>query len=476
MSAQRALDAGARFLVSPHLDVELVRWAAARGVPFFPGVLTPTEILAAWRAGAAAVKLFPASVAGPALVRELRGPLPDIPLMPTGGVTLESAPVFIAAGAVGVGMGGWLTGDGAAAGIQQRAISIVAAVAEARAGVAASGTHARDRAALMVEVVTLGECLVALVAESVGPMAEVARFERHVAGSEANLAVGLARLGHSVGYIGRVGGDAFGTTILRRLRGEGVDVTWLRTDDAAATGLLIRERQTLGPSEVIYRRAGSAGSMLGPDDVTSAATAGLFATARWLHVTGITPALSSSAAAAVDAAITDGARGWPDHQPGPQPAPQAVDGRGRGARPASPGRDRGHHPGWATRSGHGDRPAAGHDPAELAAALLELGPRLAVIKLGPQGALALEQRFVVDPAPGACPCRWWSIPWVPATPSVPASSAPASKAGTWASPWTSGNACGAAAVSALGDLTGLPERPTLDRLLAPPTSSDDTLR
>ena len=112
-AAGRAIDAGARFLVSPHLDAELVSWAAGRGVPFLPGAFTPTEVLAAWRAGAAAVKLFPASVAGPALVRELRGPLPIIALLPTGGVTLESAPAFISAGAVGVGMGSWLTGDGA---------------------------------------------------------------------------------------------------------------------------------------------------------------------------------------------------------------------------------------------------------------------------------------------------------------------------------------------------------------------------
>src|SRR4029079_8949648 len=90
-SAQRAFDAGATFLVSPHLDARLVSWAAARGLPIFPGCATPTEVLAAWRAGAAAVKLFPASVAGPAFVREMRGPFPDIPLVPTGGVTLETA-------------------------------------------------------------------------------------------------------------------------------------------------------------------------------------------------------------------------------------------------------------------------------------------------------------------------------------------------------------------------------------------------
>lgn len=133
-AAQRAIDAGATFLVSPHLDPSLVRWAATRGVPAFPGCSTPTEILTAWRAGAAAVKLFPASVVGPAFLRELRGPFPDIPVVPTGGVTVDSAPSFIAAGAVAVGMGGWLLGDGLTAGIRERAGLVVAAVVAARAG------------------------------------------------------------------------------------------------------------------------------------------------------------------------------------------------------------------------------------------------------------------------------------------------------------------------------------------------------
>ena len=96
--AQAAVDAGARFFVMPHTDPELIRWAAERGIPAFPGGFTPSEILAAWRAGAAAVKLFPASVAGPVFVREMRGPLPEIPLIPVGGVNLETAPAFIAAG------------------------------------------------------------------------------------------------------------------------------------------------------------------------------------------------------------------------------------------------------------------------------------------------------------------------------------------------------------------------------------------
>ena len=130
------MDAGATFLVMPHLDPELVRWAAEGGIPAIPGCATPTEILAAWRAGAAAVKVFPASSLGPSFIRECHGPFPGLPLLPTGGVTLESAPAFIAAGAVAVGLGGWLIGDADPMGIRERARQIVDAVAAARAALA----------------------------------------------------------------------------------------------------------------------------------------------------------------------------------------------------------------------------------------------------------------------------------------------------------------------------------------------------
>ncbi len=129
--AERAVEAGAQFLVMPHLDVAIVEWAVKRELPAFPGAFTPTEILAAWRAGATAVKLFPASAVGPAFVRELRGPLPQIPLVPTGGVTLENAPAFLAAGALAVGMGSWLTGGGDPDVIRERAVAITAALSAA---------------------------------------------------------------------------------------------------------------------------------------------------------------------------------------------------------------------------------------------------------------------------------------------------------------------------------------------------------
>jgi 2-dehydro-3-deoxyphosphogluconate aldolase/(4S)-4-hydroxy-2-oxoglutarate aldolase len=100
-----ACEAGADFGVSPVLDLELMRAAVDDGLPFVPGGMTPTEICAAWSAGATFVKLFPASAVGPQLIREMRGPFPDIAIVPTGGVDADNARDFIAAGAAAVGIG-----------------------------------------------------------------------------------------------------------------------------------------------------------------------------------------------------------------------------------------------------------------------------------------------------------------------------------------------------------------------------------
>ena len=127
-AAKRAVDAGARFIVSPHTDPELIAWCALSGVPCYPGALSPSEIHTAWSAGASAVKLFPAATVGPGYLKQLSGPFPDIPFVPTGGVSAETAGEWMAAGAVAVGMGGWLIGDGEPAGITERSRRVVAAV------------------------------------------------------------------------------------------------------------------------------------------------------------------------------------------------------------------------------------------------------------------------------------------------------------------------------------------------------------
>ena len=106
---EAARTAGADFGVSPILDIELIRAAVDMDLPFVPGAMTPSEIAAAWGAGATFVKLFPASAVGPQLVRELRGPLPDVALIPTGGVDASNAAAFLDAGAAAVGIGGAIT-------------------------------------------------------------------------------------------------------------------------------------------------------------------------------------------------------------------------------------------------------------------------------------------------------------------------------------------------------------------------------
>jgi 2-dehydro-3-deoxyphosphogluconate aldolase/(4S)-4-hydroxy-2-oxoglutarate aldolase len=100
-----AIDAGAAFGVSPVLDREILDTALAAGLPFVPGAYSPTEIDSAWRAGATFVKLFPGSSLGAGHVRELRGPLPEVETIVTGGVDASDAAAFLAAGAVAVGIG-----------------------------------------------------------------------------------------------------------------------------------------------------------------------------------------------------------------------------------------------------------------------------------------------------------------------------------------------------------------------------------
>ncbi len=136
-AAQEAIDAGAAFLVMPNVDPELIRWAADRGVPNLPGAMTPTEVLLAWRTGASAVKIFPASVVGPPFLTEVRGPFPDILMVPTGGISAGNAAELIESGAAAVGVGSWLCNAADPATIRDRAIELCASVKSARDRLAA---------------------------------------------------------------------------------------------------------------------------------------------------------------------------------------------------------------------------------------------------------------------------------------------------------------------------------------------------
>ncbi|MDJ0556968.1 MAG: bifunctional 4-hydroxy-2-oxoglutarate aldolase/2-dehydro-3-deoxy-phosphogluconate aldolase [Microcoleaceae cyanobacterium MO_207.B10] len=106
---QKALQIGCQFIFTPHSSPAMIHAAISAGIPIIPGALSPTEIITAWQAGASCVKVFPISaVGGATYIKSLQGPIGEIPLIPTGGVTLENAKEFIKAGAIAVGLSGQL--------------------------------------------------------------------------------------------------------------------------------------------------------------------------------------------------------------------------------------------------------------------------------------------------------------------------------------------------------------------------------
>jgi 2-dehydro-3-deoxygluconokinase len=232
------------------------------------------------------------------------------------------------------------------------------------------------------QVVTLGETMVLLVAEQPGALREATTFRRSIGGAESNVAIGLCRLGHSAGWISRLGDDELGQHVLFRLRGEGVDLTHVTLDPARPTGVLIRERREVGPLEVLYYRAGSAASAMSAEDVDES----YVASARYLLVSGITAALSASCREAVFAAaeIARAAGVTVVLDPNLRLKLWTRDLARATLRDLAarsdvvlPGAD------------EAELLTGESDPQRAARALLALGPRTVVVKLGAEGALAL---------------------------------------------------------------------------------------
>lgn len=147
-AAKQCLDAGAEFLVSPGLNLEVIQLAAKEGKLMMAGALTPTEVIMAWEAGSDFVKVFPCGqVGGAKYIKALKGPLPQVPLVPTGGVNLNTAAEFVEAGAAALGVGGELVPAGALKSgkpeiIVENARKFLAIVKEARARMAAGSAVA----------------------------------------------------------------------------------------------------------------------------------------------------------------------------------------------------------------------------------------------------------------------------------------------------------------------------------------------
>ncbi len=306
-------------------------------------------------------------------------------------------------------------------------------------------------------LVTLGETMAALSAPGTGPLRHQRHLELHVGGAESNVAIAVARLGGAAAWIGRVGEDELGDLVLATLRGEGVDVRHAVRDPEAPTGLLIKSRRTATAARVTYYRKGSAGSRLAVADlpVDRIRAAGV------LHVTGITPALSSSARAATFAAIEEARAAA---------VPVSVDVNHR----PTLWRDADAGPVLAELAARADVLFAGEDeagllgvtgePGAVVAGLAALGPGAVVLTLGARGALAVvEDRLVEVPAP--------------AVSAVDAVGAGDAFVGGYLAELLAGAdartrlataaACGAFAVTVPGDWEGLPTRADLSLLGRP---------
>ncbi|MFD3531206.1 sugar kinase [Streptomyces sp. NPDC058664] len=332
--------------------------------------------------------------------------------------------------------------------------------AESTAG-STAGSALRSAPGSAPALVTLGEAMAVVAATGPGPLATGAPLRLGWAGAEATVAIGVSRLGHRAAWTGRVGEDAAGAMVLAGLRAEDVDVSAARTDPAAPTGLMLRERRTADRLRVSYYRAGLAGSRLAPGDLDEAQITG----ARVLHVTGITPALSDTARAAVARAVAlaraagvtvsfdvnHRERLWSRAA-----AAEALAGLLPQADIVFAG------PEEASLFVSDDVPE--DEPERMARALTRLGPGQAVLKLGARGAL-------VATGDGALHVR----PAVPVTAVDPVGAGDAFVSGYLAAVLDGSPVeerlrlaalCGAFAVSVPGDWEGLPCRAELGLLTA----------
>ena len=308
----------------------------------------------------------------------------------------------------------------------------------------------------MPDVVTIGETMVLFTPEHDGPLRYVHRFAKGIGGAESNVCIGLVRLGHSAGWISRVGDDEFGRFVLAQLRGEGVDVSRVRIDPEAPTAVYFKERRGLGGGSVYYYRKGSAASRLQPEELDP----DYFQGARVFLGSGITPALSDSCRRTLERGVQLAAEAgacfvfdpnlrlklWPADE-----ARRVLRAFAAQADVVLPGRE------------EAEFLTGEPDPVRAGRLLLALGPRQVVVKVGAAGAWLIERGGEV------------LVPGFPVERIVdPIGAGDAFAAGFIAGMLEGlppeeavrlGNACGAFALGVPGDYEGLPGRAEVDALV-----------
>lgn len=305
-----------------------------------------------------------------------------------------------------------------------------------------------------LDAVTFGETMAMLIAEEPGPLAQVERFIKRVAGADSNVAIGLARLGLKVGWVSRLGADSFGEFVQQALQREGVDTARVAIDAQRSTGCMLKGRAEGGADpKVEYYRRGSAASALSMADFDPA----YFLGARHLHATGITPALSAGAAELTEQAMRRMRAAGRSVSFDPNLRPRLW-------------------PGEAAMREHLNRLAALADwvlpglaegrlltglsePRDIAAFYLDRGAQAVVVKLGPAGAY-LRSADAELTVPGVEVAQVVDTVGAGDGFAVGFISARLDGLG-WAQALQRANWIGAQAVQTLGDVDGLPTRERL---------------
>lgn len=311
------------------------------------------------------------------------------------------------------------------------------------------------------ELLTFGEAMTMLVAESSGELADVEYFQRRIAGADTNVAIGLARLGFHVGWLSRVGDDGFGTFIRRTLEAEGLDCQHLAIDPNHPTGLLFKERALAGADpRITYFRRGSAASNLARAD----ADAVDFSALRHLHATGIPPALSSSARALSRRMLTQARKAGASISFDPNLRPNLWQNETEMRDTLN---ELAAYSDWVLPGLAEGRRLTGQDsPEAIADFYLERGAQAVIIKLGPEGSYyrgtlgGRQKSFTLPGFPVA-----EVVDTVGAGDGFAVGVVSALLDGR--SPWEAvrrGNLIGSLAVQVVGDMEGLPSRARLTAL------------
>ena len=319
--AQRAIDAGASFIVSPGLDEKLVRWCQERSIPVFPGVCTASEVQAAVGLGLNVLKFFPAeSSGGVKMIKDLCGPFPNVRFMTTGGISMANlaeyakSPFVVAVGGSWMAKGDMIEKEDwktitAMCNEAVEAIKCLKSQPKAEKNAPVERKAAPEKKSVH-KIVTFGEIMLRLKSPEHERFFQSPLLEATFGGGEANVAVSLAYFGEHAQFVTALPKNAIGESALSEIRRHGVDVSRINMVDGGRLGIYFLETGAdQRPSLVVYDRADSCIAKAKPEDFDFSS---IMDVADWFHVTGITPAVSQSCAdcalAAMKAAKKAGAK------------------------------------------------------------------------------------------------------------------------------------------------------------------------